>query len=676
MTFASPIWLYIAVLLIVALSLLLAYGLKKRDWLLSRFAAERLLLQLTTITSQKRLLLKALFILIAVAFIGIALARPQYGVEWTERKARSLDIIFALDSSKSMLATDLRPTRLDRAKLAILDLVERLESDRVGLIVFAGSAFLQTPPTLDYSAFRESLSSIDPKVMSLGGSNLGSAIKEAAKAFPPDNNVKIVILLTDGEDLTGEALKAAEKVSIEGIKIYTIGIGTKEGEYLKNRTDDGSERFVRDAQGQPVRSQLDELTLKEIANITEASYCQLNDQSLEQLFNSVIANLPRKERESELQELPIERYQWVLAIAFMFLLLEMAVLRRKRMKNMTIVLISCLIFMPGESKGASEVFDELSNSMQLSTNLEDKNESLNRKPSGLDARKNFNAAHQMLAEGNYAFAEKSLADVVRSTTDLTLQRDALYNMGHCNFQLGEKAFRSQNYEEAIKNWNTSEGLFNSASQIDQTDLAAMQDAEDVRLRREALEAYLQQQQQQQQQNQESDQNQENPSNQDEQNQENNQSSEDSNNSEQSQTSTDEANNSSESTQDSQRQEQEQQQQQNSNEDASTQSSMEDQAQADLEQQNNPTLPESSTDFSEDMPRNELASESQEQEQKSTATAEKDSASEAQEMDTEDENIKGMYLSEAQDLLDSLRGKERLLPYTETFPSKQRDGRDW
>lgn len=675
MTFASPIWLYIAGLLIVALSVLLAYGLKKRDWLLGRFAAERLLQQLTTQTSQKRLLLRALFILIAVAFIGIALARPQYGVEWTERKARSLDIVFALDSSKSMLATDLRPTRLDRAKLAILDLVERLESDRVGLIVFAGSAFLQTPPTLDYSAFRESLASIDPNVMTLGGSNLGSAIKEATKAFPPDNNVKIVILLTDGEDLTGEAIKAAEKVTTEGIKIYTIGIGTKEGEYLKNRTKDGSERFVRDAQGQPVRSQLDELTLKEIAKITEAGYCQLNEQSLVQLFDSVIDNLPRKERESELQELRIERYQWALAAAFIFLLLEMAVIGRKRIKNAAIVLASSLIFMPVESKGAGEVLDDLSNSMELSTDLEDKNESLNRKPSALDARKSFNAAHQTLTDGDYALAEKSLAQVVRSTTDLPLQRDALYNMGHCNFQLGEKAYQSQDYKAAIKNWKTSEALFNSASQIDTTDLAAIQDAEDVRLRREALETYLQEQEQQQ--NQESDQSQENPNDQDEQNQENNQSSEDSNNSEQSQTPTDEANNSSESRQKSERLEQEQQQQQqDSNEDATMQSSMEDRAQADFEQPDNPTSPESSKDVTEDMPNNELTSESQEQEQTSTTAAENDSTSEAQEMNTEDETIKGMYLSEAQDLLDSLRGKERLLPYTETSPSKKRDNRDW
>ncbi|MCH2035723.1 MAG: VWA domain-containing protein [Puniceicoccaceae bacterium] len=662
MTFASPTWLYIAVLLIVAFSLLLAYGLRKRDWLLSRFAAERLLLQLTTKTSQKRLLLRALCILIAVAFIGVALARPQYGVEWTERKARSLDIVFALDSSKSMLATDLRPTRLDRAKLAILDLVERLESDRVGLIVFAGSAFLQTPPTLDYSAFRESLTSIDPKIMTIGGSNLGSAIEEAAKAFPPDNNVKIVVLLTDGEDLTGEALKAAEKVTTEGIKIYTIGIGTKEGEYLKNRKEDGSEHFVRDSQGQPVRSQLDELTLKEIANITKASYCQLNDQSLEQLYNSVIANLPRKERESELQELRIERYQWALAVAFIFLLLEMTVLRHKRMKNMVTILVSSLIFIPSQSKGAGEILNDLTNDMELSKDLDNNMESLGGNPSTLDAREIFNSAHQMLKQEKYALAEKTLAQVVRSTTDLRLQRDALYNMGHSNFQLGEKAYQSQDYAAAIKNWKTSEALFNSASEIDRTDLAANQDAEDVRLRREALEAYLQDQEQQQQQNQESDQNQENPSTQDEQNQENNQSSEDSNNSE--------------SAQDSQRQEQEQQQQQNSTEEASTQSSVEDRAQADSEQSDNPTLPESSTDVSQDMPLNELTSESQEQEQTSTATAEKDSASEAPEKNAEEETIKGMYLSEAKDLLDSLRGKERLLPYTESSTSKQRDNRDW
>ena len=189
--------------------------------------------------------------LFAVLAIGIAHARPQLGVEWSERKARGMDIVFILDSSKSMLATDLRPTRLDRAKLAIIDLVERLEGDRIGLIAFAGQAFLQTPPTLDYSAFRESLDAIDPSIMTSGGSDLGNAIDEATKAFPSQNNVKVVVLLTDGEDLSGNAASAATRAREDGIQVFTIGIGTPEGEYLRIRNEQGIEEFVRDSSGQP-----------------------------------------------------------------------------------------------------------------------------------------------------------------------------------------------------------------------------------------------------------------------------------------------------------------------------------------------------------------------------------------------------------------------------------------
>ena len=181
---------------------------------------------MTEKASLTRAWIKAGCILLAVLAIGIAHARPQLGVEWSERKARGMDIVFILDSSKSMLATDLRPTRLDRAKLAIIDLVERLEGDRIGLIAFAGQAFLQTPPTLDYSAFRESLDAIDPSIMTSGGSDLGNAIDEATKAFPSQNNVKVVVLLTDGEDLSGNAASAATRAREDGIQVFTIGIGT------------------------------------------------------------------------------------------------------------------------------------------------------------------------------------------------------------------------------------------------------------------------------------------------------------------------------------------------------------------------------------------------------------------------------------------------------------------
>ena len=221
MSFEDPVWLRITPILVLLFGGILAYGFRQRDALLGRFAASRLLDQLTEKASLTRAWIKAGCILLAVLAIGIAHARPQLGVEWSERKARGMDIVFILDSSKSMLATDLRPTRLDRAKLAIIDLVERLEGDRIGLIAFAGQAFLQTPPTLDYSAFRESLDAIDPSIMTSGGSDLGNAIDEATKAFPSQNNVKVVVLLTDGEELSGNAASAAVIAREDGIQIFS-----------------------------------------------------------------------------------------------------------------------------------------------------------------------------------------------------------------------------------------------------------------------------------------------------------------------------------------------------------------------------------------------------------------------------------------------------------------------
>ena len=296
MTFENQHWLTFTPLIVLLFAGLFAFGLRRREALLSRFAAARLLDQLTEKASQQRTLLKAGLVLLALALIGVALARPQYGVDWIERKARGLDIVFVLDSSKSMLATDLRPTRLDRAKLAIIDLVKRLESDRIGLVAFAGNAFLQTPPTLDYSAFRENLDSIGQTSISRGGSDIGRAIREAAKAFPKDNNFKVVILLTDGEDQELQAIDTAREVAKDGIKIYTIGIGTPEGEYLKVRNAQGTEEFIRDSSGQPVRSQLDERTLQKIAQLTGGSYSRLSDQSLNTLYNSVLTSIGEERR--------------------------------------------------------------------------------------------------------------------------------------------------------------------------------------------------------------------------------------------------------------------------------------------------------------------------------------------------------------------------------------------
>ncbi|MEM8867817.1 MAG: VWA domain-containing protein, partial [Verrucomicrobiota bacterium] len=485
MIFLDSLWLYLTPVIVIAVGGLIVYGMRRRDTLLSHFAASRLLGQLTGKTQTRRLWLKAGFVLIGLALLCLSLARPQYGVEWIERKARGLDIIFVLDSSKSMLATDLRPTRLERAKLAIIDLVERLESDRIGLVAFAGRAFLQTPPTLDYAAFRESLDSIGIQTISSGGSDLGSAITEAANAFPQANNFKVVILLTDGEDLGGKALEVAQKVADDNVKIYAIGLGTPEGKYLRVRNSEDKEEFIRDAEGQPVRSQLDEATLSEIALRTGGSYARLGGDSLNALYSSVIATLPREERESEMQEARIDRYQWPLGLAILFLAADFVI--RRRARGQTLAMLALLLLLqPNEAQAQDELAPEIVEAPTEEAPVFESD----------DARELYNAAHSMIQEGNYQAAKDTLDRSVAQTADFDLQRDSLYNAAHSVFQEGETALQSQDFQAAIEKWKEAEGLFRSAHSIDPEDSAAIEDAALVEARRKALEAFLEQQQEQ------------------------------------------------------------------------------------------------------------------------------------------------------------------------------------
>ncbi len=662
MTFASPIWLVITGVLIVALICLLSFGLRQRGKLLARFAAERLLPLLTEEASIKRIIIKGSLIVLALVAIGLALSRPQYGIEWIERKARGLDIVFVLDSSKSMLASDLRPNRLERAKLAILDLVGRLESDRIGLVAFAGRAFLQTPPTLDYAAFRESLNSIDPEVMTRGGSDIGNAIEEAAKAFPEQNNVKVVILLTDGQDLGGTSLKSAKSVSEDGIKIYTIGIGTPAGEYLKIPNADGSERFVRDAEGKPVRSQLDESTLQEIAQLTQGSYSRLSDQSLNQLFTSVIANLPRIERESEIQEVRIERFQWAIAVAFLFLVLEFFLPRRKPNRQSVAALTLCLIVVPLDSQAQENQFVKLESNTQLSDPIEQENRPDEIDTQVSDPREIYNQAYKSFSKGDYEVAHASYAQAVRDSPDLNLQRDAIYNMGHTAYQIGEAAFQEQDFTSAIDQWTSAEELFKSSVQIDPSDTIAKKDAEQVAKRRQALEELIKEQEEQNQNSQQAS---------DDSNEEGSEQSEnkDNPNQEQDQQNADQQ-------LDPQNQEESQSSRDNQSDQEQGQDLGERTENSDIEEESQSENPENDSQSTQnpmkDMPPENEAGQIDGEGSSPNSTF----ADTSSDQPSTNEPVQGMRLSEAQDLLDSLRESERLLPYTETTPSQKRDLRDW
>ena len=487
MTFGSTLWLLGTLAICLSMAGLVALGFRRREQLLRRFAAERLLDQLTGAAAVGRSLLKAALVVAAAACIGLALARPQLGVESIERRARGLDIVFLLDSSRSMLAEDLRPSRLERAKLAVRDLVERLETDRIGLVAFAGQAFLQTPPTLDYNAFRESLDAVDPSIMSRGGSDIGQALREAASAFGERNNHKVALLLTDGEDLGGGVLEAAETAAQEGITVHAIGIGTPEGEYLRIPQPDGSDAFVRDPDGQPVRSQLDEATLRQIAETTGGRYYRLGRDPLDRLYDTVLAALPRGQQTSRLEERPIERFQWPLAAALVLLSIELLLPRRPRSSALAPLCLFGLLATAAPPPLAAQAGPEAPPGAEAEPPAE--------APTGPHER--FNAAHALLREGRFESALRGFEQTIRAAADPELQADALYNAAHATYQMGEAALQARDFPEALDQWREAEALFDSVTEIRPDDRQAVADAQAVARRREALEAFLEQQKQSQ-----------------------------------------------------------------------------------------------------------------------------------------------------------------------------------
>ena len=675
MSFEDPVWLRITPILVLLFGGLLAYGFRQRDALLGRFAASRLLDQLTEEASFTRTWIKIGCILLAVLAIGIALARPQLGVEWSERKARGLDIVFILDSSKSMLATDMRPTRLDRAKLAIIDLVERLEGDRIGLIAFAGQAFLQTPPTLDYSAFHESLDAIDPSIMTSGGSDLGKAIDEATEAFPSENNVKVVVLLTDGEDLSGNAATAAATAREDGIQVFAIGIGTPEGEYLRIRNEQGIEEFVRDASGQPVLSKLDEGTLQVIAQSTGGSYSRLSSDSLDQLYNSVIARLPRDERKSELQEIGIERFQWALASALAFLVFDILI-RRRRSAAIHTILIALLVFVfhPNESQA------------QMVLPMEDARPPQADSPRMTDARISYNTAHQALIEGNFTDAMQGYETTLAQTDDLALQSKALYNLAHATYQQGRKTYETGDPHAALVQVEKAEALFQSSQEIDTNDTFIQTDIEQVWRVREAIEKLIEQQQSQ---------DSEEQSGESEENQDSSDESEDSENSQEGEQS-ESGEKGEDFSKDQQNQENQSGEESSEQSDQNQEGSAGDQSEESGDPQNQESTDEggeresaqsadqeSTHDPVDDIPQAQSGEDVEEandeggQQAGKPETTENESDADGQDGCVDGEATEGMTEAEAAALLDSLRGKETLLPFNnQARGGRPSDTRDW
>jgi Ca-activated chloride channel homolog len=338
MSFGAPEWLWGLLLIPLLVALFLHaenHGLQR----LQQFVSARLLPQLAGTVNRPRRIVRFGLLVLGLSLAIVSLAQPRWGYTFEDVKRKGLDLLIAVDTSRSMLSNDVQPDRLTRVKLAIQDLIDELQGDRVGLIAFAGRAFLQAPLTIDYDAVIEAVNDLDTKTIPEGGTNIPSAITLATQSFGKSAmGNRALIIFTDGEEsneLTGDALKTAKAAADAGVRIFTVGVGTPQGSLIPITADDGQTSFVKDSAGQVHKSKLDDKRLRDVAEATGGFYLHLENgpRSMQQIQNEGLAKMQAAEMDVRLSRRPIERYEWPLSAALIALALSIVLPERKRVRQ-------------------------------------------------------------------------------------------------------------------------------------------------------------------------------------------------------------------------------------------------------------------------------------------------------------------------------------------------------
>jgi Ca-activated chloride channel homolog len=334
MKFAHPQFL-VALMLVPMAALFLLWAGRQRESALARLGDASLIRRLSATVNRSGRRWQAALGLFALTMLIIAIARPQWGSETQEIDQKGLQVMVTLDVSQSMLAQDIQPARLDRAKLEIRDLARQLDGDEIGIVPFSGAAFVQVPLTSDYATALTYLDNADPSLISRPGTVIGDAIRTATAAFDPRlSSQKVLVVMTDGEDVESDPLVAAKEAADKGVMIYTIGFGTPEGEAVPE-TDPGGRvlGFKKDAQGNPVISRMDETTLQKIAETGGGHYYRATADGGELAsLLAEIGGLQKAQLQSRQAVRLIERYQIFLALAFAALVLAELIPDRVRQR--------------------------------------------------------------------------------------------------------------------------------------------------------------------------------------------------------------------------------------------------------------------------------------------------------------------------------------------------------
>lgn len=334
MTFAQPQFLY-GLFLIPLLMLFLIWSSYRRRVAIARLGDPLLVAKLSADVNWRGRRWQLALWLLAAALLTFALARPQWGSEVQVVERQGVQIMVALDISKSMLAEDIKPNRLSRAKLEISDLMSRLDGDDVGLVLFSGASFIQFPLTSDYATARSFLVSANPDVISRPGTAIGDAIKMSLRGFDERlGSQKVIIIMTDGEDQETDPIGAAQQATTEDAIIYTVGFGSAQGEPIPQYDTQGNLiDYIKDQNGEVVLSRLDESTLQEIASITNGNYYRASSgDAIESLLND-LGNLEQTRSQSAFETLQVERFQMFLLAALLALFAAELIPDRVRNKD-------------------------------------------------------------------------------------------------------------------------------------------------------------------------------------------------------------------------------------------------------------------------------------------------------------------------------------------------------
>ena len=487
MSFASPQVLWLLLVFPPALLVFFWWSWRARQRLMAQFIQSRLLPGLISGVSVTRQKIRAALIIAAVTCLILALARPQWGYMQEEVELRGLDIVVAIDTSKSMLATDITPNRLARAKLAALDLMNQAKSDRLGLVAFAGSAFLECPLTIDDAAYRQSVEALDVNSISEGGTAIGDAIDEATKAYNEGGNYKVLVLFTDGEDNQDEkaAADAAQRAAKEGVHIFTVGIGSAAGDLLQIRDANGNLEYIRDEQGNVVKSHLNEALLRQIASDAAGSYYSLSGaNTMDALYQRSLAPLPKSQSKEQWIKRPYERYHWPLALGVVLLIAEILFPERKSLvrgstktssiqrpasktQPPALAALLCLLLLPAAAQGSpSTAMHDYSTGNF--TNAQKEFERLAESDKNGDFRLIFNAGDAAYRATNYDEALKYFTLALNSP-NVKLQQEAYYNIGNVQYRQGEQA---KDLDGVQQMWEQSITNFQNAVALDKQDADA------------------------------------------------------------------------------------------------------------------------------------------------------------------------------------------------------------